>query len=111
LYVIGPPLFRAAQEKLQTTKRVAGYGIHSEGALDWDGSSDAFSQYVPSMVQTPALEKQCLTSQEIVSMPGYEYKGLMSLLSIPLLGYYGAGNWLEHQKAPVDALRESRTLL
>lgn len=102
-YVIDRPLFAAAQAKLQAVNHPMGYGIHSQGTMEWDGRSDVFSQYVE---QTPDLEKRGATSNDIVAMPDYEHRGLLSLLSIPLMGYYTAGNWLERQQVPLDALRQ-----
>lgn len=104
-YVVDPPLFRAAQEKLKQQVTDAGYGIHSQGSFEWDGKGDSFSQYVPSM-HTPELEQRFQSSRQVVAMPGYLHSDLMSLLSIPLIGYYGVGGSLEAQNKYIGALRK-----
>jgi transglutaminase-like putative cysteine protease len=45
-YAVDMPLARAATKKLVSTKRKAGFGIHSDGRSDWDGRHDNFIQYM-----------------------------------------------------------------
>lgn len=45
-YVVDKPLVEAATKKLALTKRKAGFGIHIDGKLDWDGRNDNFIQYM-----------------------------------------------------------------
>jgi transglutaminase-like putative cysteine protease len=45
-YIVDQPLFRAASAKLAAESALAGYGIHSRGTTRWDGTRNAFSQFV-----------------------------------------------------------------
>jgi hypothetical protein len=102
-YVIDPPLFQAARERLKATGRHAGYGIHKEATNEWDGSQDAFCQYVPS-TQTSHLEFCINSTNEVVSRTNYLHSGFTRLLRIPIIGW-PAGAWLESQSSVFDRLR------
>jgi hypothetical protein len=45
-YIVDRPLMRNAQAKLAEEGRLLGYGVHRHGVSEWDGQSDAFSQFV-----------------------------------------------------------------
>lgn len=45
-YIADPALFTAAQARLQEEGMTIGYGVHINGTTDWDGTSNAFSQFV-----------------------------------------------------------------
>jgi Transglutaminase-like superfamily len=45
-YIIDTKLANAARRKLQKENRVLGYGVHRNGVSSWDGTSDAFSQFL-----------------------------------------------------------------
>lgn len=44
-YIVDPALFKAAQPRLLKENRLLGYGVHQTGSNDWDGRSEAFSQF------------------------------------------------------------------
>jgi Transglutaminase-like superfamily len=45
-YVVDRPLANAARTRLQREGKILGYGAHRNGTSDWDGTTDAFSQFV-----------------------------------------------------------------
>jgi Transglutaminase-like superfamily len=45
-YVVDRPLAEAARARLQREGKLVGYGVHRNGTSDWDGTKDAFSQFV-----------------------------------------------------------------
>ncbi len=45
-YIVDTALFEAARAKLVAENRLLGYGIHRNGTVNWDGKSDAFSQFL-----------------------------------------------------------------
>ncbi|MGL4230671.1 MAG: transglutaminase-like domain-containing protein [Casimicrobium sp.] len=45
-YVVDRPLANAARARLQREAKIVGYGVHRNGTTDWDGTKDAFSQFV-----------------------------------------------------------------
>jgi transglutaminase-like putative cysteine protease len=45
-YIVDRGLFEAARARLVSEERSLGYGVHCDGTCDWDGETDAFSQYV-----------------------------------------------------------------
>jgi hypothetical protein len=45
-YIVDAKLANAARRKLQKENRVLGYGVHRNGVSNWDGTSDAFSQFL-----------------------------------------------------------------
>ncbi len=45
-YVVDRPLANAARARLQREGKIVGYGVHRNGTSDWDGTKDAFSQFV-----------------------------------------------------------------
>ena len=45
-YVLDTRLFLAAQNKLESSGRGFGFGVHKSGSYQWDGVEDSFSQYV-----------------------------------------------------------------
>jgi hypothetical protein len=45
-YIVDKKLLVAAKKKLKERSLVLGYGIHSNGQIDWNGSQPAFSQYL-----------------------------------------------------------------
>jgi hypothetical protein len=45
-YIVDKRLAEAARRKLQGEGRMLGYGVHRNGTSDWDGRSDAFSQFL-----------------------------------------------------------------
>ena len=49
-YVLDGPLFKAARAKLSEEGRTIGYGTHIRSTIDWDGKSDAFSQFDKDMM-------------------------------------------------------------
>lgn len=103
-YTVDPPLFRGAMQKLKARNLSAGYGIHSEGTMDWNGEGDAFVQYVKS-TQTPDLERRVPSSKEVVGMPGYLHSSLTTLLAVPLVNL-GVGSLLENSNIHIEALRD-----
>lgn len=44
-YIVDPPLFAAAKQRLASERRLLGYSAHATGSNDWDGASPSFSQY------------------------------------------------------------------
>jgi hypothetical protein len=49
-YVVDPPLLKAAHHKLEQENRSVGYGTRVGSTNFWDGKSDAFSQFDPSIM-------------------------------------------------------------
>lgn len=49
-YIIDTPLLVGAQERLAAEGRRLGYGVRVDSVNDWDGSTDAFSQFDPDMM-------------------------------------------------------------
>ncbi len=49
-YILDSPLFKAARAKLSEESRSIGYGTHINSTIDWDGRSDAFSQFDKDMM-------------------------------------------------------------
>jgi len=49
-YILDSPLFKAARAKLSEEGRTIGYGTHINSTIDWDGKSDAFSQFDKDMM-------------------------------------------------------------
>ena len=45
-YNVDPALYRAAIARLRAENAQIGYGVHINGACQWDGRSDSFSQFV-----------------------------------------------------------------
>ena len=45
-YIVDRSLFDAARTRLVSEGRSLGYGVHRDGTCEWDGATDAFSQYV-----------------------------------------------------------------
>jgi Transglutaminase-like superfamily len=45
-YIVDRPLANAARARLQREGKIIGYGAHRNGTSDWDGTTDAFSQFV-----------------------------------------------------------------
>jgi hypothetical protein len=45
-YIVDRPLANAARTRLQREGKIVGYGVHRNGTSDWDGTTDAFSQFV-----------------------------------------------------------------
>jgi transglutaminase-like putative cysteine protease len=45
-YIVDARLANAARRKLQKENRLLGYGVHRNGVSNWDGTSDAFSQFL-----------------------------------------------------------------
>lgn len=45
-YIVDTPLRAAALERLRAEGRRYGYGVHAAGTGEWDGTRDAFSQFV-----------------------------------------------------------------
>lgn len=50
-YIVGTQLFDAALQRLQDEHEVAGYGISSNGTIEWNGTSDAFVQMTGTPLQ------------------------------------------------------------
>jgi transglutaminase-like putative cysteine protease len=44
-YVVDPRLAVAAKARLKIERRTLGYGMHSQGTIQWDGRSSAFAQF------------------------------------------------------------------
>lgn len=44
-YIVDPPLFAVARDRLRRENRLLGYGAHATGSNEWDGQSPSFSQY------------------------------------------------------------------
>jgi transglutaminase-like putative cysteine protease len=47
-YIVDRPLFVAALPELQRRSLTVGFGIHRDAKIEWDGTSDSFSQFVRS---------------------------------------------------------------
>jgi len=45
-YIVDSPLHAQALERLARENRMLGYGVHRHGVVTWDGTADAFSQFV-----------------------------------------------------------------
>ncbi len=45
-YIVDRPLAESARRRLAKEGRMLGYGVHRHGVSEWDGRSDAFSQFV-----------------------------------------------------------------
>jgi transglutaminase-like putative cysteine protease len=45
-YIVDLKLANAARLKLQQENQLVGYGVHRNGVSTWDGTSDAFSQFL-----------------------------------------------------------------
>lgn len=45
-YIVDRPLAEEARRRLLAEGRMFGYGFHRDGTFTWDGSSDAFGQFV-----------------------------------------------------------------
>lgn len=49
-YTLDGPLFKAARAKLSEEGLTIGYGTHIHSTIDWDGKTDAFSQFNKDMM-------------------------------------------------------------
>lgn len=47
-YIVDKPLYTAAKQKLEASAKVLGFGVHADGTCDWDGSNNAFAQFLSS---------------------------------------------------------------
>ena len=45
-YIVDRGLFARARARLVSEERSLGYGVHRDGTCEWDGATDAFSQFV-----------------------------------------------------------------
>jgi len=45
-YIVDRALFEPARARLVSEERSLGYGVHRDGTCEWDGATDAFSQFV-----------------------------------------------------------------
>lgn len=45
-YIVDLPLAERARARLRREDRLLGYGVHRHGVSEWDGATDAFSQWV-----------------------------------------------------------------
>jgi transglutaminase-like putative cysteine protease len=45
-YIVDKLLHKYATKKLDETKKALGFGFHSQGTTEWDGKSNAMSQYI-----------------------------------------------------------------
>jgi transglutaminase-like putative cysteine protease len=45
-YIVDAKLANAARRRLQKENRLIGYGVHRNGVSNWDGTSNAFSQFL-----------------------------------------------------------------
>jgi transglutaminase-like putative cysteine protease len=54
-YTVDKVLFQRAQARLQAEGARAGYGVHLESKIDWDGHSNAFVQFVPAGIEKASL--------------------------------------------------------
>jgi Transglutaminase-like superfamily len=45
-YVVDRPLANAARAQLNREGKIVGYSVHKNGTSEWDGTKDAFSQFV-----------------------------------------------------------------
>ena len=111
-YVVDTSLYDGVRSKLiqrnKDSKDVgeevsSGYGIHLAGTTHWNGDGDAFIQYVQS-THTPELEMRYRSHQDVVKSSGYLHSDLMSILGIPVLGWF-MGRFLEGCNGHMDALR------
>ncbi|GLE01834.1 hypothetical protein PINS_up010672 [Pythium insidiosum] len=50
-YIVDSALFRSGIGRLERERLDMGYGLHRRGTIDWDGATDAFSQYIHSAEQ------------------------------------------------------------
>ena len=103
-YVTDKLLFQAAQSRLKSeeNKSPLGYAIHRDGTCEWDGKSDAFSQY---MVQTPENERRYSSTADLVADSNYyEHSDFVRILRVPLLGRF-TGSFVVQNNGPVDLLR------
>lgn len=53
-YVIDTPLYEAARRRLLAEERPLGYGIHIEGTVRWNGTTDCLIQYADPATMTLA---------------------------------------------------------
>jgi len=44
-YIVDAPLHRAAVARCRAENLVIGYGVHSNGSINWDGRTDCFAQF------------------------------------------------------------------
>ena len=49
-FVVDTPLFKGAQARLAKTGKPIGYGVRKGSTNTWDGQSDAFAQFDPSIM-------------------------------------------------------------
>lgn len=56
-YIVDKALAEQSQSRLREENRVIGYGVHVSGVSTWDGTSDAYSQFLNNG-EHPALTKQ-----------------------------------------------------
>jgi hypothetical protein len=53
-YIVDPALHAAALAQLRREGRRLGYGVHADGRIEWDGTSDCMAQFVsPAMLAGP----------------------------------------------------------
>eukprot|EP00466_Bigelowiella_natans_P004610 jgi/Bigna1/134829/aug1.27_g9537 len=105
-FIVDPELFNAAKLRLEREGREFGYGIHAQGTCDWDGQSDAFSQYFDSKRMARSEEKRFESTADLLNEPMYEHKGLSTLRSIPLLGWAVGSLLLESKNSVINQLRQ-----
>lgn len=55
-YIPDSELYQKAQRKLELENSRMGYGVHIDGVNEWNGTEDAFSQYIASDASISSLE-------------------------------------------------------
>lgn len=109
-YVTDKPLFNAALSKFKLDNNMngnqtkLGCAIHRDGTCEWDGQSDAFSQY---MVQTPEIERRYSSTADLVAdSKYYEHSDFISMLRVPFLGRL-MGSFVLQNNRPIELLRST----
>ena len=83
-----------------------GYTIHGKGTCEWDGASDAFSQYLD---QTPERERRYSSTAELVADKGYYVQyDIGRILSVPLMGSFLGWTLIESNNRPIESLRNGK---
>ncbi|CAB9518688.1 Transglutaminase-like superfamily [Seminavis robusta] len=107
-YVTDRALFEKARAQLDRTEHAdmkLGFCIHRQGTCEWDGASDAFSQYVD---QTPKLERRYSSTAELVADKDYYlHSNVAPILNLPLLGRVFGSLTVESNNGPVHNLRQT----
>lgn len=102
-YIVDLPLAVRARAQLSRESKRIGYGAHREGVSTWDGSEDAFSQFVDSN----AADRLSQRDHGIFKDVGAFYDSGLGLNTLNPLLRVGFGFFVGGVNRKIDAFRNS----